>query len=496
LAAFASASAAMHGRGLTVASVEPMDDDTVQALELVLEEARGYLAALPESPVRPAGIEDAAHALAGPLPEDGVGTLDAIARLIEGGREAHIRTSGPRFFNWVIGGSTPAALAADWMASLLDQNAAAWESSPLSFQLEQTSIDWLLDLFDLPADWSGVLTTSATTANFAALAAARQWWGEQHGIDVAANGLSQSIPVFSSGFVHVSARKALAMLGLGRHAVRVCSADETGRLDLAALEREIRSCGAPAIVIANAGEVNAGQFDPIAEVADLAAEYGAWLHVDGAFGLFARVSPRTKALARGVERANSVIADGHKWLNVPYDCGFAFVRERRFLADTFGIAREAAYLPEIREERLAPAELGPEMSRRARALPVWATLAAYGRSGHRALVERNLDHAQRLAECLGASDDFELLADAPLNIVCFRYSPAGVAEDELDDLNLRLGEAVLEDGRVYVGTTRWAGRVAFRPAFVNWRSTAADVDLLFDVLAELGERLHVPASPR
>src|SRR5262249_14554232 len=174
--------------------------------------------------------------------------------------------------------------------------------------------------------------------------------------------------------------------------VRVCAADETGRLDLVALDRELRSLGAPAIVIGNAGEVNSGHFDPIAEVADLAAEHGAWLHVDGAFGLFARVSPRTKALADGVERADSVIADGHKWLNVPFDCGFAFVRDRRFLAETFGIAGEAAYLPAINEERLAPAELGPEMSRRARALPVWATLAAYGRSGHRALVERNVDH--------------------------------------------------------------------------------------------------------
>lgn len=467
-----------------------MKDDTAQALELVLEEARRYLPGLPEAPVRPDGIEDAARAFAGQLPEDGIGTLTAIAQLIEGGREAHLRASGPRFFHWVIGGSTPAALAADWLASLLDQNAAAWESSPLAFQLEQTSIAWLLDLFELPAHWSGVLTTGATTANFTALAAARQWWGEQHGIDVAAGGLSRSIPVFSSGFIHVSARKALAMLGIGRNAVRVCAADDTGRLDLAALERELRALGVPAIVIANAGEVNAGYFDPIAKVADLAQEHGAWLHVDGAFGLFARVAPRSAALAGGVERADSVIADGHKWLNVPFDCGFAFVSERRFLTGTFGIAREAAYLPEIHEERLAPAELGPEMSRRARAFSVWATLAAYGRSGHRALVERNLDHAQRLTERIHASDDFELLADVPLNIVCFRYRPAGVSEDALDDLNLRLGAAVLEDGRVYVGTTRWAGRVAFRPAFVNWRTTEHDVDLLLDVLVELGERLH------
>ena len=467
-----------------------MKDDSAHALGLVFEEARRYLPGLPDAPVRSDGIEDAARAFAGQLPEDGIGTLTAIAQLIEGGRDAHIRASGPRFFHWVIGGSTPAALAADWLASLLDQNAAAWESSPLAFQLEQTSIEWLLDLFELPTHWSGVLTTGATMANFTALAAARQWWGEQHGIDVAASGLSRPIPVFSSGFVHVSARKGLAMLGIGRNALRVCAADDTGRLDLAALDRELRKLGAPAIVIANAGEVNAGCSDPIAEVADLAAEHGAWLHVDGAFGLFARVSPRTRAAALGVERADSVIADGHKWLNVPFDCGFAFVSERRFLTGTFGIAREAAYLPEIHEERLAPAELGPEMSRRARAFSVWATLAAYGRSGHRALVERNLDHAQRLADRIRASDDFELLADVPLNIVCFRYRPPGVFEDSLDDLNLRLGAAVLEDSRVYVGTTRWAGRVAFRPAFVNWRTTEHDVDLLLDVLAELGERLH------
>jgi glutamate/tyrosine decarboxylase-like PLP-dependent enzyme len=466
-------------------------DDTAQALELVLEEARRYLAELPDAPVRPEGVEEAARAFGGELPAEGNGTLAAIEELIEGARGTRIGSAGPRFFHWVIGGSTPAALAADWLASLLDQNAAAWESSPLAYQVERTSIAWLLDLFDLPAGWSGVLTTGATAANFTALGAARQWWGEQHGIDVAASGLSRPVPVFSSGFVHVSARKALAMLGIGRGAVRVCAADDTGRVDLVALERELRALRAPAIVIANAGEVNAGHFDPITEVVELAAEHGAWLHVDGAFGLFARVSPRTAALAAGVERADSVIADGHKWLNVPFDCGFAFVRERRYLATTFGIAREAAYLPEIVEERLAPAELGPEMSRRARAFSVWATLAAYGRSGHRALVEQNLDHAQRLAERIGQSDDFELLADVPLNIVCFRYRPAGVPEDALDDLNLRLGAEVLDDGRVYVGTTRWAGQVAFRPAFVNWRTTERDVDLLLDVLAELGARLRV-----
>ncbi|HEX5469775.1 MAG TPA: pyridoxal-dependent decarboxylase [Gaiellaceae bacterium] len=467
-----------------------MRDDTTQALELVLEEARTYLEQLPGAPVRPADIEAASQKLDGELPETGDGTLAAITRLIEGARDAHIRSAGPRFFHWVIGGSTPAALAGDWLASLLDQNAAAWDSSPLAFQVERTALAWLRDLFDLPAEWSGVLTTGATAANFTALAAARQWWGEQHGVDVAAAGLARPVPVLSSGFIHVSARKALAMLGIGRDTVRICADDATGRLDLAALERELRALGEPAIVIANAGEVNAGHFDPIAETADLAAEHGAWLHVDGAFGLFARLSPRTAALTAGVEHADSVIADGHKWLNVPFDCGFAFVRDRRLLNTAFGIAHSAAYLPDPDEDRLAPAELGPEMSRRARALPVWATLAAYGRSGHRELVERNLAHAQRLAERIRASSEFELLADVPVNIVCFRYRPTGLPEQALDELNERLGAELLADGRVYAGTTRWAGRVAFRPAFVNWRTTDDDVDLLLETLAELGGRIR------
>jgi glutamate/tyrosine decarboxylase-like PLP-dependent enzyme len=296
------------------------------------------------------------------------------------------------------------------------------------------------------------------------------------------------VPVFSSGFIHVSARKALGMLGLGKDAVRICAADAAGHLDLAALERGLVEADGPAIVVANAGEVNAGHFDPIDEMVDVAREYGAWVHVDGAFGLFARVSPRYASLAAGVERADSVIADGHKWLNVPYESGFAFVRDPALLAATFSVA-EADYLPDLDDERPSYGYLGPEMSRRARSLPVWATLAAYGRAGHRAIVEANLAHAERLVQIVEETPELELLADAPLNIVCFRYRPNGIEEDALDELNLRLGEDVLTDGRVYVGTTRWAGRVGFRPAFVNWRTTDADVDLLVEVLSELGSRL-------
>jgi glutamate/tyrosine decarboxylase-like PLP-dependent enzyme len=464
--------------------------DGAAALERVAGEAQAYLDSLATEPVRLARSDEAAEAFDGALPEEGLGTLAALDQLIEGGLDAHVRSSGPRFFHWVMGGATPAALRADWLASLLDQNAGGWDASPLASQLELLSLRWLRDLFGLPSDWDGVLVTGGQMANFTGLAAARQWWGERHSVDVSADGLAglPQAPLLTSGFVHVTGLKALGMLGLGRGRLKIC-ADATGAMDLAALERELRTLdGAPAIVIGNAGEVNTGLFDPLERMADLCEEFGAWLHVDGAFGLFARVSPRTAGLAAGVERAHSVISDGHKWLNVPFDCGFAFVRDRELLGRTF--AAGAAYLPEASDDRPIFAFRSPELSRRARSLAVWATLAAYGRSGYRAIVERCVDNAARLAEQVEESDDFELLAPVPLNVVCLRYRPPGVAETELDELNERIGEAVLTDGRVYVGTTRWAGKVAFRPAFVNWRTTADDVDLILQTLRDLGNRLR------
>jgi glutamate/tyrosine decarboxylase-like PLP-dependent enzyme len=460
-------------------------EETISALELVLEYARDYLADL-NGPVRMPCADEAAGAFASDLPDEGEGTLAAVAQLLELGADAHVRSSGPRFFHWVIGGCTPGALAADWFASLIDQNAGAWSSSPLAVRLEHLSLAWLQELFGLPPAWGGVLTTGATTANFSALAAARQWWGEQHGKNVATQGLAMlpRVPVLTSGYVHVSSLKALAMLGIGRDQVTYCQADATGRLDLAALERELRRLrGAPAIVIATAGEVNAGHFEPIAQMSDLAREHGAWFHVDGAFGLFARLSPRTAALADGVERADSVIADGHKWLNVPHDCGFAFVRDPALLTAVF--SAKATYTPD--DEVFA--FRSPEFSRRARSLAVWTTLAAYGRSGYRAIIERSLNIAAHVAREVERADDLELLAPVPLNVVCFRYRPPDVSEDALDELNLDIGRAVLTDGRVYVGTTRWAGTVGFRPAFVNWRTTTDDADLLLETVRDLGRAL-------
>src|SRR4051812_3444178 len=470
-------------------------DESLAALERIFTEAQEYLATLGDAPVRAADSDEAAERFGGALPETGIGTPAAIDELLSNGLDAHIRSSGPRFFHWVIGGATPAALAADWLTSLLDQNAGGWEATPLAARLEEVSVAWLLDLFRLPDDWSGVLTTGATMANFTGLAAARQWWGEQQGVDVAAAGLAElpAMPLVSSRFIHVSARRARAMLGSGRDRIVDCSGPD-GALEPYALDAALKALeGRPAVVVANAGEVNAGHFEPIRQIADVAHTHGAWLHVDGAFGLFARLSPRTEQLADGVELADSVASDGHKWLNVPQDCGFTFVRDKAHLRKVFAV--DAAYLPDVENERPSFGYLGPEMSRRARSLAVWATLRAYGRDGYRAIVERCLDNAAHLVRLVEEADDMELLLPAPLNIVFFRYRPPDVPEEELDELNLRIEEQILTDGRVYAGTTRWNGVIGFRPAFVNWRTTSADVDLLLETVRELGSTLRA-SRPR
>jgi glutamate/tyrosine decarboxylase-like PLP-dependent enzyme len=450
-----------------------LDRDALDdCLRLVAAEAAEFLAEVDEAPVRPAGTPDG---LGGSLPDEGSGSLEALRILVEAAQVGATRSAGPRFSHFVRGGGTPAALAADWLASALDQIAFNWVSSPLAMQLEQVSVGWLKELFGLPADWSGVLTTGATMANFTGLAAARRWWGLQQGVDVEEEGLAglPPVPVFATKDVHASAVKALAMLGIGRRRIRPLEDGVSG--------------GGPAILVATAGEVNAGGFDPIADIADLAEEHGAWLHVDGAFGLFAAVSPSTRELVSGIERAHSVAVDGHKWLNVPYDCGAAFVHDPELHHGAF--TSTAAYLGREELDRPVFGNLAPEMSRRARAFTVWATLRAYGREGYRAMVERHVALARRLAEQVDAAPELERLADVKLNVVCFRHRPSGVPEEELDDLNRRLGQAVLDDGRVYFGTTVYGGKVAFRPAIVNWRTRPEDVDLIVPITLELGASL-------
>ncbi len=467
------------------------------ALDATHKIATTYLRELTGRPVsRAATAVEMAAALDEPLPETGCEPGEAIAEWYARAEPGIVASGGPRFFGFVNGGSTPAALAGDWLASALDQNLVAWASSPAGAQTELTALRWLKELFGLPAAWEGALTSGATMANLVGLVAGRQWVGERMGFDPARDGLGGQtpIPVVASALVHASVRKVLATLGLGRNACHEVAVRD-GVMDVDALRQTLNRIGGPAIVVAGAGEVNTGAMDPLDAIADAvgAHEPGAWLHVDGAFGLFAALSPRSADLVAGIERADSVATDGHKWLNVPYDCGAAFVRDGEALRASF--AAGAAYLAPAAGEGWAPSSHGPEMSRRMRALAVWCALRAAGRTGYQALVERCLDNAAAFATWVEAADGFELLAPAPLIIVCFRLAPAGMDEASIDQLNRNLVSALQADGRVFVSGTVWEGKAAVRAAFDNWATGLEDVAILQEAVAEIGVRLVGRSSP-
>lgn len=424
------------------------------------------------------------------LPERGCGAAETIERLVDLNTRAGGNTAGPRCFHFVIGGSTPASLAADLLATAYDAITYTWVLSPVGVRMEQQALSWLKEMVGLPKDWAGVMVTGATMANFVCLAAARQWWSEELGFDVSETGLSgmPQMPVLTSGFVHASTLKVMAVQGIGRANVSQYSRDDFGRLDLAAMESALADLdGQPALVIVNAGEVNAGEFDPVSDMIELARRHNCWVHVDGAFGLFANMSPRTAHFLEGLEKADSATVDGHKWLNVPYDSGYAFVRDHDLMARAFRYS--ADYLSEQSHERPTFGAIGPESSRRARSFAVWATIKAYGREGHRRIVEHCLDIAQHFAQQVNTNPELQLMNDVQLNIVAFRYNPGSMSESELNDFNERLGEAVLADGRFLVGTSKIGPKTVFRPAFSSWRTRNSDVEEFARVVVEVAAKM-------
>lgn len=463
-------------------------------IENLVEQLQSALASVIQStderPALPPGAEAALEGLNEPLPETGCGARKSIEKLLELNAKAAANTGGPKCFHFIIGGSTPAALAADILATAFETVTYTWVVSPVGVQMEIQSLNWLKELFGLPACMTGVMVTGATMANFVGLVSARQWWGEQHGVDVSETGLAglPQMPVLTSGFVHASTLKVLAMQGIGRGNVKQFCRDDFGRVDLDGMEQALIALnGQPAVVIINAGEVNTGEFDPVSDIMKLARQHNCWVHVDGAFGLFARVSPRVAHFADGVEQADSVTVDGHKWLNVPFDSGYAFVRDREMMIKAFRYS--ADYLPAEDDPRPTLGAIGPESSRRARSFAVWATLKAYGREGQRRIVEHCLDIAQHFASQVRKHDQLELMAKVELNIVAFRFNPGELDEPELDTLNQRLGDAVIADGRFLSGTSRIGARTVFRPAFSNWRTRNQDVEEFAEVVLELGRKL-------
>ncbi len=425
--------------------------------------ATNYLAGLSDRPVAP--TEAAVRALdrfRTPLPEQGEAGEKIIAELDEIGSPATVASAGGRYFGFVIGAGLPVPLAANWLAGAWNQNVALEVMSPVAARLEHVALDWTAQLLELPAGVRGACVTGDTVANFTALATARLAVLEAAGYNLAQDGMSGSPPitVVVGDEVHVSVLRALSLLGFGRGRLQHVPVDEQGRMRadrLPAIE-------GPTIVCTQVGNVNTGSFDPVAEIATWAHAAGAWVHVDGAFGLWARAAPRRRALADGVDRADSWALDCHKWLNVPYDSGMVFVRNGAALRAAMG-ASSAAYLPTKGEGEMM--EFTPEMSRRARGVDAWAALRYLGRAGVADLVERSCVLAQRFADRLQQAG-FRVLNDVVLNQVMVSFGA--------DEETSRVVSEVQREGTCWCGQTVWHGRTAMRISVSSWATTSEDVD--------------------
>ncbi len=428
-----------------------------------------------------APTEDAIRGLAEldePLPDGQSRAEDVFDALDRIGSPATVGTSGGRYFGFVHGGSVPAALAANWLAAAWDQNAGLYVTSPVASALEERSLCWLRDVLALPPQCGGGFVTGATMANFTALAAARHAVLAETGWDVEADGWNgaPAVTVIVSNEVHPAVTKALALLGFGRaRAVRV-PVDTQGRMRVDALPE----FQAPAIICVQAGNVNTGAFDPISEICDIAHARSAWVHVDGAFGLWAAASPQHAHLAAGAGKADSWATDAHKWLNVPYDSGLAFVRNAENLKRAMTLS--AAYIPH--GSRRDPSLYTPELSRRARGIEVWAALRSLGRSGLADLIDGTCRHARRFAEGLEAAG-YRVLNDVVLNQVLVSFGDAAAT--------LRIIDRIQREGTCWCGQTVWQGTTAMRISVCSWATTDDDVEQSLDAMLRAAAAEHGPA---
>jgi glutamate/tyrosine decarboxylase-like PLP-dependent enzyme len=444
-------------------------------LKTVTERAIAYLEGVDSRDIAPSPEAIAALVrLGGAVPEDPSDPADVIRLLDEVGSPATVTSTGGRYFGFVTGGSLPAALAANWLAGAWDQNVALAVMSPVAATLEEVALRWLVELLGLPAGTGGGFVTGATTANFAGLAAARHAVLERHGWDVEAHGLfgAPEVAVIVSDEVHVSLLKALSLLGFGRERVHRVSVDEQGRMRADALPE----LSGPTIVCIQAGNVNTGSFDPAGEISQAAHAAGAWVHVDGAFGLWAAASPAYAHLAEGIADADSWATDAHKWLNVPYDCGLVFCREPAHLRAAMS-ATSAAYLME--DEEREPSHFTPEMSRRARGIEVWAALRSLGRSGLSDMIERTCRHAARFAEGLQAAG-YDVLNDVVLNQVLVSFGD--------DQTTQRVIQRVQAEGTCWCGGTIWQGQAAMRISVSSWATTDEDVERSLDAIIHVAQQ--------
>lgn len=433
------------------------------------ERSIAYLDSLAERRVAP--TPDAVAALSAldvPLPESSCDPQRVLEQLDTVVTPATMAMAGGRFFGFVIGGALPVTVAANWLATAWDQNTGFFHTTPGTAALEDISLRWLVDLFGLPAGTSGGFVTGTTVAHITALAAARHAVLDRVGWNVEADGLigAPPITVITGAEAHPTLYKALGVVGLGRRRVTKVPVDAQGRMRLDALPR----ISGPTIVCVQAGNVNTGAFDPTGEICDYAHDAGAFVHVDGAFGLWARASQSLAHLCPGVERADSWATDLHKWLNVPYDSGVAFVRDGDALRASMAVT--ADYLP-VGAGTRSPSDYTPELSRRARGVEAWAALRALGRQGIDAMITRHCRQARRFAERLSEAG-FEILNDVVLNQVVVAFGDP--------ERTSRVIDAIQADGTCWAGITVWHGRTAMRISVISWATTDADVERSADAM--------------
>jgi glutamate/tyrosine decarboxylase-like PLP-dependent enzyme len=450
--------------------------DLRKLLEATTERSVRYLESLATRRVSPSP-----EAVAGlsrfdvPLQQEPMSPGAVLGELDQIGSPATMAMAGPRFFGFVIGGSLPAAIAANWLATAWDQNTGLYNSTPGTSALEEVALKWLLDVLGLPESCAGAFVTGTTVAHITALAAARHAVLKRAGWDVEANGLfgAPPITVITSAEAHPTLFKALGVVGLGRNRVVKVPVDSQGRM----LAAKLPALAGPTIICAQAGNVNTGSCDEIEGIVTQAQHVGAWVHIDGAFGLWAKVAPSRAYLVKGVENADSWATDCHKWLNVPYDSGVAFVRDGLALRKSMAISAE--YLPTETEHR-NPSDYTPELSRRARGVDVWAAMRSLGRSGLAELVEAHCRQARRFAEGLSAAG-FEILNEVVLNQVLVSFGEP--------ELTRRIITAIQNEGTMWAGETIWQGRTAMRISVIGWSTTDADVEKCIESIVRIASHV-------
>ena len=434
------------------------------------EHAAEYLRSMPERHVGATATRDELlAALRVPLADGGEDPAQVIDALASQGERGTMACPGPRYFGFVIGGSLPVALATDWLVSTWDQNPGIYATSPISSVIEDVAREWLLDLFDLPRNASLGFVTGCQMANFTGLAAARHGVLRRAGWDVEADGLhgAPHINLITSAESHITIDVAMRYLGFGTRALLRVESDGQGRMRADRLRRLLDNLTGPTIICAQAGNVNTGAFDPLREIAEAAREHNAWLHIDGAFGLWARTNRELAPLADGIDLADSWATDAHKWLNVPYDCGITIVRHPE--DHRLSMTSTAAYLVQTSGVERDAVDWVPEFSRRARGIPVYAALRALGRSGVEDLIGRNCAQAKQFADLLRREPGVEVLNDVVLNQVLVRFG-------DDDEVTRSVIAGVQEEGTCWLGGTTWQGRAAMRISISNWATTAEDVE--------------------